>query len=201
MILVASIAAGVLIQTAVTLQGRALLAGTRSTVQVSTSLKATFVYGIDGLNSSINQFRQQIKLVASSDPIKFEDSSITVDVMDLSVDLEYDMGAVCLMNTGRNSSGDWVGFDNDTAIGYGGFRFNTTERTGTFAVRYVKKGREYKEGYLSSGDLVELCYPAPRDIYEDEWVRINLVPKVGSILTITSTTPATMKSSKIFIYP
>jgi flagellin-like protein len=201
MILVASIAAGVLIQTAVTLQGRALLAGTKSTVQVSTSLRTAFVYGMDGMSSSIDEFRQQVSLVAGSDPIKFDDATLTIDLLNDSVDLQYDYDETCIFNTGINLSGSWVGWDNSTAVGYGGFWINATNNTGSFAVRYVKTGKEFKKGYLSSGDLVELCYPAPRGIYEDEWIRINFIPKVGSIQTITTASPAIMKSSKIFIYP
>ena len=201
MILVASIAAGVLIQTAVTLQGRALLAGTKSTVQVSTAIKTTEIYGTDGLDSSIEEFRQQIALVAGSDPIKFSDSLLTVDLVNDSVDLSYDPNAACKFNTGLNSSGSWVGWYNNTSIGYGGFTLNDTANNGTFAVRYVKTGKEYKDGYLSSGDMVELCYPAPRPVTEDEWMRFNFVPKVGSVLTITTATPAIMKARKIFVYP
>lgn len=201
MILVASIAAGVLIQTAVTLQGRALLAGTKSTVQVSTALKTMFIYGTDGYDNAIDEFRQQIRLVAGSDPIKFDDAVMTIDLINDSVDLSYDQSSSCVFNTGYNSSGQWVGWNNITAVGYGGFRLNQTNNSGSYAVRYIKMGKEFKHGYLSSGDLVELCYPAPRAIFEDEWLRFNFVPKVGSVLTITTATPAIMKGTKIFVYP
>ncbi|MBN2880518.1 hypothetical protein JXM83_00555 [Candidatus Woesearchaeota archaeon] len=201
MILVASIAAGVLIQTAVTLQGQALSTGRKSVTQVSTALKTAFIYGLEGLDSEINEYRQQVKLVGGSDPIKFEDATLTVDMLNDSVDLLYDSSASCIFNTGYNSTGSWVGWDNSTAIGYGGFVLNGTNNTGTFAVRYVKQGAAYRNGYLSSGDLVELCYPAPRSTYEDEWLRFNVIPKVGSILTITTQTPTIMKSEKVFVYP
>ena len=201
MILVASIAAGVLIQTAVTLQGRALTAGRKSTVQVSTATKTAFIYGTSALDSTLNQYRQQISLVGGSDPIKFADATLTVDMLNDSVDLLYDPGASCQFNTGLNSTGHWVGWDNTSAIGYGGFVLNGTNNSGTFAIRYVKKGLSFSSGYLSSGDLVEICYPAPRETYEDEWLRFNFIPKVGSVMTITTATPNIMKSEKIFVYP
>lgn len=201
MILVATIAAGVLIQTAITLQGRALTAGRQSTIQVSTATKTAFIYGLGGMSGSFDQYRQQINLVAGSDPIKFDDATLTIDMLNDSVDLAYDSTANCEFNTGRNSTGHWVGWDNITAIGYGGFVLNGTNNSGTFTTRYVKKGLSFSDGYLSSGDLVELCYPAPRETYEDEWLRFNLIPKVGSVMTITTATPSVMKSDKIFVYP
>jgi flagellin FlaB len=48
MILVAAIAAGVLIQTATSLQNKALLAGTRTKGQVSTAIQFLLVYAEDG---------------------------------------------------------------------------------------------------------------------------------------------------------
>ena len=202
MILVATIAAGVLIQTAVTLQGRALTSGRQSTIQVSTATRTAFIYGLSNTGgSSYDQYRHQIALVAGSDPIKFDDATLTIDMLNDSVDLLFDPDASCEFNTGRNSTGHWVGWDNVTAVGYGGFILNASANNGTFAARYVKRSLSFSNGYLSSGDLVELCYPAPRMTYEDEWLRFNLIPKIGSVMTITTATPSVMKSQKIFVYP
>ncbi len=54
MILVAAIAAGVLIQTATSLQNKALLTGMRSKNEVSTALSPIIVYGEYGSNHYID---------------------------------------------------------------------------------------------------------------------------------------------------
>src|SRR6056297_3037703 len=74
MILVAAIAAGVLIQTATTLQNKALLTGERSKSQVSTSIRPMLVYAEDGsTNNDVSQFFLKMKLAPGSDPVRFVD--------------------------------------------------------------------------------------------------------------------------------
>lgn len=174
MILVAAIAAGVLIQTATTLQSRALETGKRSTVEVSTALRTVHVYGEDAsINRSISTFWQQVKLVAGSDPIKFDDAVITVDLRDASRDYLYD----------RN---------NHSCLGVNGSNYRAV---------YVKNGTTHMDGYIVVGDVVQLCYQAPRAIFEDEPVRINLIPKVGAVMMTTFSTPSNMISRRVDLYP
>lgn len=178
MILVAAIAAGVLIQTATSLQSKALETGKRSTVEVSTAIRTLLLYGEDAsANRSIRHIRQQIKLVAGADPIKFNDSVITVDTKNLSVNLAaensdvYDLTA-CEAAAGTN-----------------------------YRIFYVKTGSGHIPGYVVVGDVVTLCYDLPRDVFEDELIRTNFIPKVGAVHAVVMTTPGTMITRRVFLYP
>jgi archaellin len=173
MILVAAIAAGVLVQTAVTLQSRALETGKRSTTEVSSALKTVLLYGEDAsVNRSIQFIRQHVKLVSGSDPIKFNDSVITLDLSDEVLDYNFDYYRSC-----ENVSGPF------------------------YAIRYIKNGTNNKFGYASVGDIMELCYEAPRQIMENEFLRVNFIPKSGSIMTVRVMTPDAMITRRIFLYP
>ncbi|MBN2880519.1 hypothetical protein JXM83_00560 [Candidatus Woesearchaeota archaeon] len=173
MILVAAIAAGVLIQTATTLQSRALETGKRSTTEVSTGIKTILLYGENAsVNRSIQYLRHHIKLVAGSDPIKFDDTVISLDLNDQLRDYLY------------NSNHSCYGARNDE-----------------FRIRYIKNGTGHIDGYLVTGDVIEICYEAPREIFEDELIRINIIPKVGSVLTLRVMSPSVMITRRVFLYP
>jgi flagellin-like protein len=173
LILVAAIAAGVLIQTAVSLQSRALETGRRSTSEVGTALKTVLLYGEDAsVNRTIHDIRQQIKLVAGSDPIKLSDSVITLDLDNSSQEYLYERNTTCENATGQR-----------------------------FRARYIQNGTSHIQGYIASGDVVELCYRSPRYIREDESMRVNFIPKVGSVMSISLMTSSIMISRKILLYP
>lgn len=173
MILVAAIAAGVLIQTATNLQSRALETGKRSTSQVSTAMSTILLYGEDGQDGTVDDIFQNVKLVAGSDPIKLNDTLISIDVNNQSTDLTYDNASAC---------------DASVAVG-------------SFAATYLKEGTEHKNGYVGIGDVVQFCYGLPRAVSEDETVRINVVPKVGSVMTVKVTTPPVILTKRVFLYP
>jgi flagellin-like protein len=179
MILVAAIAAGVLIQTATSLQSRALETGKRSTTEVSTAMKTILLYGEDASAvREIDRVRQHVKLVAGADPIKFNDTVLTVDASNVSIDWNLD------------GSQDYDNLTHCESAGANGYR-----------VYYVKSGTGHIDGYIVVGDVVILCYNLPRAIAEDEMIRFNIVPKSGAVHSVTVTTPATMISRRIFLYP
>jgi flagellin-like protein len=177
MILVAAIAAGVLIQTATNLQSKALETGSRSTRQVSTALSTILLYGEDAGVGSIGDVEalfQNVKLVAGSEEIKLNDTLISVDLSNVSSDLTYDDTDNC----------------NDTTIA-----------AGKYAVTYLKNGTNNRDGYIVTGDVLQFCYALPRSVAEDEMIRVNIVPKVGSVMTTKVTTPPVMITSRVFLYP
>jgi len=171
MILVAAIAAGVLIQTATNLQSKALETGSRSTKQVSTAVSTVLLYGEDGSAGTIDELYHNIKIVPGSEVVKLNDTLISVDVSDMSEDLTFQTGA-CLANV-----------------------------TGRFTAMYLKNGTEHKNGYVAVGDVVQLCYPLPRATGEDENIRINVVPKIGSVMTIRVVSPPALITKRVFLYP
>jgi archaellin len=70
-----------------------------------------------------------------------------------------------------------------------------------FGLNYSIEGTSFSSGYLNKGDVVKLCWRAPRNVNESEDVKISIVPKVGSILVVETTTPDLMVERRISIFP
>ncbi|MFP4111576.1 MAG: archaellin/type IV pilin N-terminal domain-containing protein [Candidatus Woesearchaeota archaeon] len=173
MILVAAIAAGVLIQTATSLQNKALLTGDRTKGQVSTSLSVLLIYAEDGsVGNYVNNFSLKLKLSPGSDPIKLNDTLIEVDLSDSSSDLTYDPLNTCPATT-----------------------------TGNFSVNYLVQGADYTEHYLHRGDIIMLCFQAPRAVLADEDIAIRVIPKVGTPTVIETATPEVINQKRAYIFP
>lgn len=178
MILVAAIAAGVLIQTASSLQSKALETGKRSTIEVSTALRTLLIYGEDAsVNRTIFKISHQIKNIAGGDSIKMEDTVISVDTSNMSSDLNFEYSNSSDLNDCESVSGK------------------------NFRIFYVKRGLNSVDGYIVLGDVIQICYVLPRYIGEDENLRINIVPKVGSVHSVSLMTPETMITKRVFLYP
>lgn len=88
-ILVAAIAGGVLIQTAISLQQRALTVGDEAERNIATHVDVIMIEGEDGTDGYLNNFTIQVRLSAGSDPIKLSDSVIAVTTKTKSASLEY----------------------------------------------------------------------------------------------------------------
>ncbi|MBN2880521.1 hypothetical protein JXM83_00570 [Candidatus Woesearchaeota archaeon] len=173
MILVAAIAAGVLIQTATTLQSKALETGSRSTSQIGTALTTIVVYGEDAsADNTVEILYQNVKLTPGSEFVNLNDSVITVDLKNASTELVYSTNTSC-----------------------------SGVVAGEFRARYLKNGSEHRAGYVVTGDVVQMCYNAPSPIREDSTFRITFIPKVGSVMTVQGTTPGVMTTKRVFLYP
>ncbi|MFW6230816.1 MAG: archaellin/type IV pilin N-terminal domain-containing protein [Nanoarchaeota archaeon] len=182
MILVAAIAAGVLIQTATSLQNKALLAGSRTKGQVSTAMSFLLVYAENGStpDKTVNRFFFKTKLAPGSDPIKFEDSLVEFDLQDSSADLTFNMS--------NGTCADWE-YDTDAS------------GSGNFSVQYLVTGSEWKEGYLHRGDVVKICMKAPRDVAADEDIQVRFVPKIGTPAILETAIPDVITQQRIYIFP
>ncbi|MFP4656349.1 MAG: archaellin/type IV pilin N-terminal domain-containing protein [Candidatus Woesearchaeota archaeon] len=186
MILVAAIAAGVLIQTATSLQNRALLTGDRTRGQVSTGMNTLLLYAMNGTNGTVDDFRQKVQLSPGSDPVTLETALLSFDTDRISGDYTF--------------TNDTCEYDDTGGTGTG-YHFNETEGNGTFAVRYLVEGPNHQDGYLVRGDIVELCYAAPEQIEEDTRLRLSFNPQRGTPLTIDTSTPNIMTSERVYIFP
>jgi len=185
MILVAAIAAGVLIQTATSLQNKALLTGERTKGQVATGMQTLLLYATNGSDGTIEHFRQKVKLAPGSDPVTLSDVLIEFDTESISGDYVYSNES-CTNAT--DASGD-------------GYYFNSSTHNGTFTVKYLVRGPNNQEGYIVRGDVVMLCYQAPEPIGEDVNVMINFVPKRGTPMVIETATPNIMTAERVYIFP
>jgi flagellin FlaB len=181
MILVAAIAASVLIQTATSLQNKALLAGKRTQDQISSGLSVLLVYAEDGsTDNSLDNFSMKVKLNPGSEPMKLNDTLIEFDLNDQSADLEY------------NETGD--------CSTSGAFRTDS-EGSGFFAATHLVEGSAHRPHYLHSGDVVKLCFAAPRSITPDEDIAIRIIPKIGIPTVIETATPEVINQQRSYIFP
>ncbi|MFP4111577.1 MAG: archaellin/type IV pilin N-terminal domain-containing protein [Candidatus Woesearchaeota archaeon] len=191
MILVAAIAAGVLIQTATSLQNKALLTGDRTKGQVSTGLTTLLLYGTNGSDGTIEDFRQKIKLSPGSDPITMHDALIEFGVASSNVDLTY-IGTNCT----------YYGSDcNSSYASNLGYCSDPDNDNGTFAVNYLVNGPNHQDGYLVRGDIAMLCFRGPSGVEEDKSIRISFIPKKGTQMTVETATPNIMTSERVYIFP
>jgi flagellin FlaB len=173
MILVAAIAAGVLIQTATSLQNKALLTGERSKTQVSTNVMPIIIYAEDGsVNHDVQSFYAKVKLAPGSDPITLSELLVEISSPTESTELSYNDTMGC---TAPNST--------------------------HFGVEYLIQGNSYSPGYLQRGDVVQICFNATSPIEEDVDVTILLVPKVGSPTIIETALPDIITEQRVVIYP
>ena len=187
MILVAAIAAGVLIQTATSLQNKALLTGERTKGQVATGMTTLLLYATNGTDGTIEDFRQKTKLSPGSDPVTLADALLSFDTEAASGDYTYSTD-----NCTYDSSG--IGAND-------GYYFNSTDSNGTFTVTYLVNGPNHQNDYLVRGDILMLCYRAPSGVGEDTKVLINFAPKRGTPMVIETATPNIMTSERVYIFP
>jgi flagellin FlaB len=71
----------------------------------------------------------------------------------------------------------------------------------TFNISYSKQGREYKHGYISRGDVVQIDFGCARGVGESELVRLRIIPKHGIIVPVDAVTPDVMTQTRIVLYP
>ena len=184
MILVAAIAAGVLLQTASTLQNKALQTGQKSKGQVSTTITPILLFADDGTDGLVENFYLKAKLAPGSDPIKLDELLLSFDLNNKSADLEF-----------RADSKK-----NNCSYGPDGFNTNS-DGTGNFTVKYLINSSSNKNGYMQRGDVIQFCFRAPREIDEDEDLSIKLIPKIGTATYIETSTPDIMTDKRIVMYP
>ncbi|MGM5485507.1 MAG: archaellin/type IV pilin N-terminal domain-containing protein [Nanobdellota archaeon] len=177
MILVAAIAAGVLIQTASSLQNKALLTGERSQQQVSTSLKPMLIYAENGSgsNHAVDTFYTKVKVAPGSDPVALGDLLVEMSLENASYDYGYNSTLNC-----------------DT---------NLPSGAEDFASEYLIKGSRFESGYLHSGDIVKLCFKTGRNITEDETLELRMVPKVGNPTLIETAMPDYITQKRVVVFP
>jgi flagellin-like protein len=288
MLLVAAVAAGVLIQTAGSLQERALATGQQARSQISTNAETIEVSGTDGRDGNLTDFQQYVKLSPGSDAIKLDQVIFTFNTKDNTATLQYrGQNSICEKNN-VNGYNTWLAeeieddVDNVTAytltedidgdgaddtvivatgtvltfqlstageinitipdisaaevapvaialadvtVGnatdtfayltlsgttadnntiYGNFTFTVTPYRlgeGFFSVIYEQQGTNWVNGNLQRGDVVRLCYEGPRDVTEDEEIRLNFIPKIGTSTLTQFVTPDVISTERVYLYP
>jgi flagellin-like protein len=72
---------------------------------------------------------------------------------------------------------------------------------GYFAAIYEQEGTNHVVGNLQRGDILRLCYEAPGEIMEDELVRLNFIPKIGTATLTEFVTPDVISTERVYLYP
>lgn len=72
---------------------------------------------------------------------------------------------------------------------------------GYFVVIYEQTGTNHVPGNLQRGDVVRLCYESPGEIVEDEEVRLNFIPKIGTATLTQFVTPDVISTERVYLYP
>lgn len=175
LILVAAVAAGVLIQTASSLQSKSLDVGRQSQEKISTDVEVVQVFAQDTsdgfINGSIDNVTVAARLGSGSSPIKLSDMLIKLDSTRNSQSMTYILGGA------------------------------PTEST--YGASYKINGSLHADGYISPGDLVEFVFVVGNgtDIPEGARITIRVIPKNGAIKPIDLTTPSAMIEAVTYLYP
>ena len=174
-ILVAAVAAGVLIQTASSLQSKSLDVGRQSQEKITTDLDVVQVYVTDtsdgAITDTVDNVTMVVRVGSGSVPVKMSDLLVRFDSQDGSQSLTY--------------SGD------DT---YG---------ITTYGIDYKINGSNHQDDYLTTGDLAEITftYDSAGNIVEGETASLRLIAKNGAVKPVAVTTPSAMLDTITYLYP
>jgi flagellin FlaB len=184
LLLVAAIAAGVLIQTSGSLQEKALTTGDQAKSQISTNIDVVEVSATDGINGTIKYFTMIAKLSPGSDPIKLNSTVITFNTFNTTSTIVY--------------AGTGASYEYNASSGY---YTNASSGRGKYSAEYLQKGSNWVEGNLQRGDVIKIYLAAPREVTEDEILRLNIIPKIGTPTLIKFTTPNVINTERVYLYP
>ena len=72
---------------------------------------------------------------------------------------------------------------------------------GYFSAVYEQQGTNWVNGNLQRGDIIRLCYEAPGEVGEDQIVRLNFIPKIGTPTLTEFATPDVISTQRVYLYP
>jgi len=85
-----------------------------------------------------------------------------------------------------------------------GFTFHvnpTTPGAGYFTIQYLQRGPNPVDGNLQRGDVIQILYESPRAVGEDETIRLNFIPKIGTPTLTQFITPEVISTERVYLYP
>ena len=174
LVLVAAVAAGVLIQTASSLQSKSLDVGRQSQEKITTDIEVVQVYAENTSDNFINSSSDSITLVvrlgSGSSPVKLSDLLLKFDT-----------------STGSQTLTSGAAIANQLL----------------YSTNYVINGSDHQDGYLVSGDLAEFSFIVGNGtvISESESTTLRLIAKNGAVKPIDVTTPAAMVEATTYLFP
>jgi flagellin FlaB len=176
MILVAAVAAGVLIQTASSLQSKSLDVGRQTQERLTTDIEVIQVYASDASDGAIDNGTDTVTFV-----LRLGSGSTAIKLTDLLLRFDAPEGSQSLVYLNSTIIGDTVNYGVDFKI----------------------QGSNHKAGYLNSGDLAEIMfvYNVSNPIVEGETATLRLISKNGAVKPVQITTPSAMTEKIVYLYP
>ena len=181
MLVVAGITANVLIQTVQSLQSRALETGRQTQRAISTFPVINRIVGVD-TDMSIQDFRLELRLSPGSEPIDLSRAMISLETNTAGYSLVYSDG-------------------NCTNSSIEGYSTDSDNMNGTFTIRYLTRGNSHQNGYLTRGDIVEVCFASGNTIGPNNRAEIRFVPQVGMTATASFYTPNIITGNRARLFP
>ncbi|PIN68886.1 hypothetical protein COV93_07595 [Candidatus Woesearchaeota archaeon CG11_big_fil_rev_8_21_14_0_20_43_8] len=83
----------------------------------------------------------------------------------------------------------------------GNLRYASTASTTEFTVTYQVNGTENRAGFLVRGDVIQIDLVPPRDIVEDESIRVTFIPKIGTQSVVEFRTPTVLSRQNMVLFP
>jgi flagellin FlaB len=176
MILVAAVAAGVLIQTASSLQSKSLDVGRQTQERLTTDIEVIQVFASDASDGAIDNGTDDVIFV-----LRLGSGSTAIKLTDLLIRFDAPEGSQSLVYLNNATVGD--------AVNYG--------------VDFKIKGSNHNSAYLNTGDLAEIkfIYNVSNPIVEGETATLRLISKNGAVKPIQITTPSAMTEKIVYLYP
>ena len=173
-IIVAAIAATVLISTGGSLQQKSLITGAQTEEGITSGIEPVNVVASDGSDHSLETFRILVRLQAGSAGCNLNNTVVTIDT-------------------------DWGSYS---------YVYNQTVEsdvdstsTAYYNVYYVQRGTTQMPGYLNRGDVAKFIVYVQPPIGENRFIRMKIIPRVGSYSQIEFNTPDTIVQRSLSMWP
>jgi len=180
-ILIAAVAALVLITTGGSLQQKALITGTQTEENIASGIEAINVVVSDAslvdpyhTPHAVGDFKIMTRLQSGSAGLNINNTILVVDTETRSFTLTYNRT-----------------IDSD----------DTSSQTGTYLIYYIQKGGGHEDGYINRGDVAKFIFHVFPEIGENQFVRLKMIPRVGSYTQIDFQTPDSMTQRSIMVWP
>ena len=189
-LMIAAVAVSLIISTASALRGKSANIGKQTQQEVTTGIRAMEMYATDGItNSYLNYFYYTLRLSAGSEPVKLENVVLYFGTDNNSNTYTYNGTINC---SAALTGGDYA--NNATALSNSSF-------DNFYGVQTLLQSGDPISGYINTGDVVKACFKSPRNIYEDDKLKIKMIAEYGSPLNIEPTVYGPLNKERITIYP
>lgn len=173
-IFVVTLAAGVILQTSLDLQSKALLTASKAKDSVATTVSVRNIFGQDGTTGPLDELYLDVQILAGSSEVALDQLGIKVESNSQSNSYTY--GSNVSTCTASSTS------------------------AGTFDVEYILESTGNTPGYLQQGDIARICLSS-FNITENQNLLLTLSPKTGQLSMVEFSTPAVFETKSVSIYP